>query len=232
MRKNLISIFAMLVIGTVISPAPRSVEVQASAVPTTLPTGKSEREIAAFEEQDRQSPPPKGAVLFIGDSGIRMWTSLAKDFPDQKVINRGFGGSTMTDALYYADRIVIPYKPRLIVVREGGNDLTLRATPEQVLEKFQEFVEKVHATLPDTRIAFFSFNPNPARWDQAEMRKRANAMFKAYATTGKNLDFIDVWEQFLGPDGKPRDDLFIGDHMHNNAAGYKIYADAVRPHLK
>jgi len=200
--------------------------------PTSSPSLKYEKEIEAFEAADRKSPPPQGAVLFIGDSGIRMWKTLAEDFPDQKVINRGFGGSEMADSTYFADRIVMPYKPRLIVFRAGGNDLTAGRTPEQLLADFQAFVDKVREKLPQTRIAFFSLNPNPARWSQAEVRKKANVLIKAYVDAGKNLDFIEVWDQFLGPDGKPREDLFIKDRLHNNAEGYKLYAEAVRPHLK
>ena len=196
------------------------------------PSAKYEKEIAAFEAADKKSPPPEGAVLFIGDSGIKKWTTLAKDFPDQQVINRGFGGSQMADAVYYAGRIVVPYKPRLIVLREGGNDLTTGKSPEQLLADLQAFVDTVRGALPDVRIAIFSLSPNPARWSQAEKRKRANAMLKAYVAAGKNLDFIEVWDQLLGPDGNPREDLFVKDRMHNNAEGYRIYAEAARPHLK
>ena len=119
---------------------------------TASPSARFEKEIAAFEAADLKSPPPEGAILFIGDSGIRMWKSLAQDFPDQKVINRGFGGSQMADSVYYADRIVIPYKPRLILIRSAGNDLTAGKTPEQIVADFKAFVEKVRAKLPDTRI--------------------------------------------------------------------------------
>ena len=161
-----------------------------------------------------------------------MWKTLAADFPDQRVINRGFGGSQMTDSVYFADRIAIPYKPRLIVIRAGGNDLTAGKTPEQVVEDFQAFVATVRAKLPDVRIAVMSLNPNPARWNQAERRQRANQLLKAAVAAGTNLDFIEIWDAFLGPDGKPREDLFIKDGLHNNEAGYKIMAEAVRPHLK
>ena len=54
---------------------------------------KWEHEISAFEQMDRTNPPPKNALLFIGSSTVRMWTSLATDYPQQPVINRGFGGS-------------------------------------------------------------------------------------------------------------------------------------------
>ena len=208
------------------------VEVAAAAPPAAPPAARFEKEIEAFEAADKASPPPQGAVLFVGDSGIKQWTTLARDFPDQKVINRGFGGSQMADATYYADRIVIPYKPRLIVLREGGNDLTAGRTAEQLLADLQAFVAKVREKLPDTRIAVFSLNPNPARWDQAEKRKAANALLKAYVQGQKGLEWIEVWDSFLGPDGKPREDLFGKDRLHNNAEGNKLYADAVRTHLK
>jgi len=204
-----------------------------AAGPASAPSSaRFEKEIIAFEQQDRTSPPAPGGVLFVGDSGFRMWKSLATDFPEHHVINRGFGGSTMADVPDFTYRIVFPYKPRLIVLREGGNDLTTGVSPEQLLSQIQTFVDRVRARTPDVRIAICSLNPNPARWTQADTRKRINAMLKAYVASGKNLDFIEVWDQFLDPAGDPRADLFLKDGLHNNDAGYKIYADIVRPHLK
>ena len=63
---------------------------------------------------------------------IRLWKTLAQDFPEYKVLNRGFGGCQIADCTYYADRIVVPYKPRLIVLRAGGNDIAAGKTSEQV----------------------------------------------------------------------------------------------------
>ena len=72
-----------------------------------------EPDIRAFETADRASPPPEGAVLFVGSSTIRMWTTLAQDFPEYKVLNRGFGGCQIADCTCYADRIVADGKPRV-----------------------------------------------------------------------------------------------------------------------
>jgi lysophospholipase L1-like esterase len=191
-----------------------------------------ERAIRAFEAEDKKSPPPQGAVLFIGSSTIRFWDTLAKDFPEYKVINRGFGGSQLSDSVYFADRIVIPYKPRLIVLYAGSNDINAGKSPQTVLADFRAFVARVRGPLPDTRIAFLSISPAPSRWSQADKQREANRLIRDYvATDTKHLDYIDCWKQFLGPDGKPREDLFRRDRLHNNAAGYKIRAEAVRPHL-
>ncbi len=195
-------------------------------------SAKYEKAIRAFEEADKASPPPKGAILFIGASSVRLWKTLAEDFPGYQVINRGFGGSQLADSVYFADRIVIHYEPRLIILNAGGNDINAGKSPEQVLADFRAFVEKVRAELPETRIAFLSLSPSPKRWEQAEKQKAANRLVKQYIAAGKNLDYIELWDQFLGPDGKPREDLFVADRLHNNAAGYKIRAEVVRPHLQ
>jgi lysophospholipase L1-like esterase len=191
-----------------------------------------EKEIAAFEKRDQQSPPPQGAILFVGDSAVRMWKSLADDFPEFKVINRGFGGSILSDSTYFADRIIVPYHPRLIVLKAGGNDLTGGKSPEQISADFKTFVETVRAKLPGVRIAYQSINPNPGRWKQKDLRLKTNALIKAIVAEGTNLDFIEVWSPFLDADGNPRKELFLPDGIHNNPAGYKVLAEIVRPHLK
>src|SRR4051794_6395257 len=104
---------------------------QLGAEPTADPFAKWEKEIAAFEEKDRQNPPPKGAIVFIGSSSIRKWATLAEDFSHHQVINRGFGGSQIIDSVHFADRIVLPYEPRMVVLYAGGNDIHLGKAPEQ-----------------------------------------------------------------------------------------------------
>jgi parallel beta-helix repeat protein len=191
-----------------------------------------EQAILAFEAADKKNPPPQGAVLFIGSSGIVLWRTLAKDFPEHKVINRGFGGSQISDSVDYADRIVIPCKPRLIVLRAGTNDLAAGKTPERVAADFKAFVEKVRAALPEVRIVFMSLNPSPLRWANAEKEKKANQLIQDYIATQKNVGYIDSFAPMLGPDGKPRPELYAADRLHNSPEGYKLWVELVRPHLK
>jgi lysophospholipase L1-like esterase len=191
-----------------------------------------EREIRAFEAADKKCPPPEGAILFIGSSGIRMWKTLAADFPEYQVINRGFGGSQIADSVHYADRIVFPYKPRLIVLRAGGNDIAAGKSPEQCAADFRAFVEKVRGKLPETRICYMAFNNSPARWQNAAKENKLNRLIKDYIAGGENLDYIDAATPMLGGDGKPRPELFLKDRLHCNAAGYKLWVSIVRPYLK
>jgi lysophospholipase L1-like esterase len=138
------------------------------------------------------------------------------------VINRGFGGSKMSDLLHYTDRIVIPYRPRLIVVNEGGNDIHAGRPPEELLADFKAFVTKVQAALPGTRIALSGLQPSPARWSEADVRRRFNLMLREYVATQQNVIYLDLFDAYLGPDGKPREELFIADRTHHSAAGYEV----------
>jgi len=190
-----------------------------------------EKEIAAYEQSDRTNPPPKGALLFIGSSTVRLWKTLAQDFPGYRVINRGFGGSQIMDSAHFAERIIFPYDPKMIFLRAGGNDLWAGKSPEQVFAEFKEFVAKVHAKLPETEIVFISLCPSVARWKRADQEKTLNTLVKDYVRQTTGVKYLETYTMSLGPDGQPRPELFVADKLHFNAEGYKLLAELVRPHL-
>jgi hypothetical protein len=207
----------------------RAAEPAASPKPHDF--AKWEKAVAAFEEKDKTNPPPKGAVLFVGSSTIVRWKTLAQDFPEFQVINRGFGGNEIVDSTHFAVRIIFPYEPKTICLRAGGNDLWAGKSPEQVFQDFKDFVGKVHEKLPNTKIVFISLSPSIARWKQADKEKATNALIEAYVKTVPNVKFVDTWSVPLGPEGKPRAEVFVDDKLHFNAEGYKLLVAAVHPQL-
>ncbi|HUJ09019.1 MAG TPA: GDSL-type esterase/lipase family protein [Verrucomicrobiae bacterium] len=192
---------------------------------------KWENDIAAFEKADRTNPPPKHAILFAGSSTIRLWTTLASDFPNYRVINRGFGGSEIVDSTHFADRIIFPCEPRMIILRAGGNDLWAGKSAEQVADDYREFAAKMHAKLPETVIAFMAWNATPSRWKQADKEKKLNTLVEEFSKGQPYLRYIDAYSVSIGPDGLPRRELFRQDQLHFNADGYKLLAERVRPFL-
>ena len=195
-------------------------------------TNQFEGEIRAFEAADKTNPPPKQAVLFIGSSSIRLWKTLTRDFPEYPVINRGFGGSQIADAIHYASRIVTPYDPRLIVFYAGGNDINAGKSAETVFADFQRFVQIVHQQSPRARVTYISIAPNPARWSQVDRVREANRLIEQFTRTDSRLSFINVFPRMLGPDGQPRPEIFVEDKLHMNAEGYKLWTEMVRQHLR
>lgn len=192
---------------------------------------KWEKEIAAFEQADRAGPPPKGGLLFIGSSTIRLWKTLAQDFPQHQVINRGFGGSQIVDSTHFAERIIFPYAPRMILLRAGGNDIHAGKSPELVFSDFRAFVAKIQERLPGTQIAYLALSPSIARWNEKQKGEALNKMILEYTRQVPGLKYVESDTISLGTDGKPRPELFVADKLHFSPEGYKLLAAAVRPHL-
>jgi len=185
-----------------------------------------EKTIQAFEEQDRQQPPQPGGVLFLGSSTIRLWNT-AKAFPEIKTINRGFGGSQIADSVKFADRIVIPCKPRLVVFYAGDNDIAGGKSPERVFGDFKELVEKIQAALPETRIAFISIKPSPSRWKFIDTQRKANSLVEEFVRSDRRLTYIDVVKPMLDDKGEPRAELFQKDMLHLNDEGYRLWVGLI-----
>ena len=203
----------------------------AAASAQTADPHRFENEIAAFEAANKTNSPPKNAILFLGSSTIRRWTNLARDFPGHKVFNRGFGGSQLSDSVYYFDRIVLPYKPKMIVLYAGSNDINAGKTPETVADDCKAFVRKVESALPDTKVAFISINASPSRWKDVEKVKQANRQIADFMAKNEKLIFIDVFPAMLDPEGKSRPELYVEDRLHLNAKGYAIWTPIIAPYL-
>src|SRR5262245_8923298 len=190
-----------------------------------------EKEIAALELSDKTNPPPQGGLLFIGSSTIKRWTTLAQDFPEHKVVNRGFGGSQICDAAHFAARLIFPHRPKMILLRAGGNDINAGKSTEEVFADYQEFVTTVQAKLPEADIVFIGLSPSIARWKQAEKEKTFNELVRKFSAGKPHLKYIETYEMVHGQDGQPRAELFVADKLHFSPAGYKLLTDRVRPHL-
>jgi lysophospholipase L1-like esterase len=191
-----------------------------------------ESEIQAFESADRAVKPPADPVLFTGSSSVRMWTNVAAVFPDYPVMNRGFGGSHMSDLLHYFDRVVAVYKPALIVVYEGDNDLSGGKSVDQVYADYVAFVAKVKQRLPASDVAFLAVKPSPSRAAHLEATRQLNTRLEALAAVDSRLWFIDVFTPMLDNAGQPRPELFGSDMLHMNAAGYALWKPLVAAMLR
>ncbi|BDI30391.1 hypothetical protein CCAX7_24420 [Capsulimonas corticalis] len=233
-----LAVNALVVGGVMLGPGGGNTAL-ADAAPNFTPIPANEGsapEINAFLTADQKQMPPSGAVLFLGSSSIRLWTTLAQDFPEIPVINRGFGGSLIQDSTHYADRIAIPYKPKMIVFFAGTNDLAYGGkNPQQVLQDYKDFVAKIHAALPDTRIVYLSINPTVARWKQEADILETNHLIEEFtlATGSKTekLNFINSHSQILTPDGQPQPSLLRSDGLHFNTEGYKVWTSIIKPRI-
>jgi len=189
-----------------------------------------EAEIKKFEAADRSGFPEPGGILFVGSSSIRLW-DLPRYFPGENVINRGFGGSHTEDSLYYVDRIVLPYKPRIIVLYAGDNDIAAGKSPARVERDFVQFAQAVRKGLPEAHLVYVAIKPSIRRWSLATKMNEANGRIAKACLSREHLHFLDIYKPMLGEDGHPQANLFVKDGLHLNAQGYELWTRILKPLL-
>jgi lysophospholipase L1-like esterase len=201
---------------------------RAAAAPALDPT-RFEADIRAFEAADRASPPQLNGVVFIGSSSIKNWTDAAAGFPGVPVLNRGFGGSTLADVVYYEDRILLPYRPRLVVLYAGDNDMVEGRTPEKVVGDYRAFVARLRSALPAARVAYISIKPSPSRRAYMDRARETNQRIRAEIARDSLQAYVDVFTPMLDATGQPRPELFLPDSLHMTRAGYVLWRRLLAP---
>ncbi|MFD2569982.1 GDSL-type esterase/lipase family protein [Spirosoma soli] len=204
-----------------------SVTIQAQTLPPF------ESEIRAFEATDKTTPPPRQPILFTGSSSIRLWDSLQGYFPDKVVLNRGFGGSELSDVIRYADRVIVRYQPKQVVLYAGENDIaTGKQTGQQTYERFVTLFRYVRKKLPNVPFTFISIKPSPSRRAYFSEVKEANRLISQFLANQRNTSFVDIQPVMLQANGQPVGELFKPDSLHMKPEGYRRWAKVLRPYLK
>jgi lysophospholipase L1-like esterase len=214
--KRILSFIALLLVGLLVQAQPFADEIQ------------------AFKKQDSLHFPPRSANLFVGSSSLRLWKNIESDFSGYKVINRGFGGSSLPDVIRYAPDIIFPYDPKQVIIYCGENDFAASdtVTAETVAGRFIQLFEMIRGRWPKMPVAFISIKPSPSRAKLIPKMVEANHMIRYFLSLQKHTKFIDVYSLMLTRDGKPREELFGPDMLHMNADGYAIWKKAIKPVLK
>lgn len=191
-----------------------------------------EKEILAYEKQDSTAMPAKGQWLFIGSSSFRLWKHFDRDMQGYPAFNRGFGGSTLADALYYFDRMVAKYQPSWVFMYEGDNDLAKGKTPEAIVEEFKEFAARLKKVNAKAHLVFVAARPSLARTNNLEKQRRLNALILDLTKGQKRWHYMDMHTPFFLPDGSLMNDIFVADRLHLNDKGYEIFNRVVQEFIK
>jgi lysophospholipase L1-like esterase len=173
----------------------------------------------------------RNIILFTGSSSIKMWTDLEKDFKGKNVLNRGFGGSTMRDLLYFADELIVAYNPISVFIYEGDNDIGFaNRTAKEILASADSLLKVIRTKLPKSvKVYFISAKPSIARWHLKEQYESFNKKLDLWTQNRKNVYFIDVWSPMINANGTIRKELFLEDDLHMNRAGYHVWLAQIRP---
>jgi lysophospholipase L1-like esterase len=188
-----------------------------------------EEAIEEFVTWDKKNSYPEDGILFVGSSSVRLW-STAVAFPGKRIINRGFGGSELSDVIHFYEQVIRPYSAKKIFLYAGDNDIAYGKSADQVFQDYKELVALLRADLPDSELIFISIKPSKLRWEKWSIMVDANRLVHDYAAKHHNLDYADLAAPLLDSDGMPKD-VFVDDGLHLNEEGYRLWQETLAPFL-
>ncbi len=218
-------------LGAQATPAAPRPATQAGALVANPDPARFATEIRAFRAWDEKNAVPKDGVLFLGSSSIRLW-GTGTAFPGVPVINRGFGGAHISDVNYYLSDIAQMYGPAVVVFYGGDNDIGAGKTRDQVLSDYNAFVSRMLTSRRNTQVVLIAIKPSLQRWAQWPLMREVNEALRKFSATDDRLHFADIATPMLGPDGKPRPEMFVADGLHMTPAGYAAWNKVIGPLLE
>ena len=188
-------------------------------------------DIQTIKQYDKIYRPPQLSILFTGSSSIRIWDNMAEMFKGYNLLNRGVGGAVLSDIDRYVEDIIVPYKPKQLILYIGENDIPVAANGDSVFAGFQRLYKHIRNYFPDLPMAYVSIKPSPSREKFMPIALRANQLIKEFLSKESNTAFIDIYSLMLDKEGHPRPELFREDMLHMKQAGYDIWYKKIKPYL-
>jgi lysophospholipase L1-like esterase len=188
-----------------------------------------ESEVQALERDTVSRVNGNHPPVFYGSSSIRLWDTLAEDF-DPRVLNLGFGGSTLEACDYFFARLVPPVRPRSLLVYAGDNDLGDGRGVVAVFGSFRHLAAQVAGFLGPVPFGFVSVKPSPARHAIQDRIRDFNDLVRQEIESLPSGYYVDVFAAMLDKSGKPRAELFLTDGLHLNREGYRLWGRLLEPH--
>ncbi len=187
------------------------------------------KEISAFVKQDSINKPKDGIILFVGSSSFRLWTDVKKDFNNENILNRAFGGATLLDMIRYKDQNLLNYHPSKIVLYCGENDVASsdKVDGKEVFQRFKTLFDIIRKQYPDVPLVYVSIKPCILRWSMKDRMMDANQRISSFLSHKKKTTFVDIWDAML-ENGEPKKDIFREDNLHMNAKGYAIWIEKMK----
>ena len=173
-------------------------------------------------------------LLVTGSSSVRLWDSIQTDLAPYQVMQRGYGGSKLSDYKLYAERIIKPHPFKAIVVFvandiRGGED---DRSPREMFQLYQTLVENIRNRNPDTPVFWIETTPTPSRWNVNPKARKANKLIRDWSGESEDLHFISTFDAYMTPGLLPDSTYFREDMLHLNRKGYTQWAEIILSSLE
>ena len=181
-----------------------------------------------------------GGVVFFGDSLTETYP-VERCFPELPVkYNCGLGGATAEELLWIVDEGVIKYRPSLVVLMVGINDLgnTAMASPKEIACHVKELIDVICGNLPDVRVLLWSTLPcvEALRSYHQVPGIRNNDLVRMIfdqereLVRDRNVTFVDVFPEFVDEQNEARTEYYR-DGLHLNDTGFDRLTELLAPEI-
>ena len=217
--------------------ADQKIEVSVNDVTSELVVTSAEGssiDVAGFEKKAKKYEAlsfDSYKVVMGGSSSMENWSDSTVKMAPVTTKNVGIGGSSSYHwANCYADRLIIPYNPRAVVLYVGINDIiNFHKTGDQTAQSLIRLFEHLHDRLPEATVHFILINKVPGYYPQHKTAiDKANDLVIEYAKTHEYLNIIDAGTVLEKDSGKYSEAYFLNDGLHMSQAGYVLWGAEVR----
>ncbi len=199
--------------------------------PKPMARDRFESKVTGFERLDRTNPPPRNPILFVGSSSIEKWPDLQAAFPGRPVLNRGVSSFKLEDLLHFFDRLILPYRPAVVIVYGGDNDLDAGLSIDATLALYREFLDRVDRAFPGTPVVLLAVKASPKRIQQLDLQMELNRRLVELTRTRTRTEYVDTFTPLVDTVGRPEPRWFLEDQLHLNAEAYTLWNQSLRPIL-
>jgi platelet-activating factor acetylhydrolase IB subunit beta/gamma len=181
-----------------------------------------------------QSKSMQPKVVFFGDSLTEAWgmtDAWKENFEALPSLNCGIGGDRTHHLLYRIKNGELEHcKPQVIVVMIGINNIWGGYDAAETADGVVAVVEAIQELAPQSHLIFMPVLPindhgNSDRKWVAEVNSKSLERIKDH----KNLEVLDLSNDFLNADGSLKSEFYTDDKVHFQNAAYSFIASKLKP---
>lgn len=181
-------------------------------------------------------------VVFYGDSIVEGY-DINKYLPEvSNKYNCGVSGVTSETLLWICDEIIIKYKPSLVYISVGTNDLgnTNKRNPREIALNIESLIRKFKGNIKNIKIVVVSITPCDENRQGPKVGKYlrtnfnisvANKEIREICSRYNNVSYIDIFSEFIDENSRNIKEIYTTDGLHLTVEGYERLTEIIKPIL-